>query len=211
MTTPAPVAKEEQSLGPLLPMIAFVLLGTTLAAWSPRSTGPALEGSSSPAPSRQPGPASEIMVLGTVDDPAALNVFLGEMQHPPKAVVARTVDGGGAHPRITLVYLADVDGCGSGGCRLLVLEPRNGGLKEMSVTTLSRPPVRVLDTRTSGMPDLAVTVCGGGIVECHEALLPFDGQGYASNPTMPPARALAARPSGTVAISAEEVFAAFRR
>ncbi len=66
---------------------------------------------------------------------------------------------------------------------------------------MTRLPIKVLSTFTNGMPDLAVTVCGGGILECYEAVLPFDGSRYPSNPTVAPARKLETGTDGEVVIS----------
>lgn len=105
------------------------------------------------------------------------------------------------------------DWCGSGGCILLVLEPDGDRLIELSRSTISHPPVRVLNTRTNGMPDLSVGVRadyypGDGP---KFVALPFDGETYALNPTSPPARLLSGQIEGEVAISEEDVAKAFRR
>ena len=137
---------------------------------------------------------------------ALLRHYVGDSGAPlPTAVVARTVNGGGAHFPITLAYLTDRDACGSGGCTLLVGAPNSDRTVLLGRVTVTRPPIRVLTTRTNGMPDLAVTVCGGGIIECYEAVLPFDGSRYPSNPTMPPARKLESATDGEVIISEELV------
>ncbi|WP_420470732.1 hypothetical protein [Brevundimonas sp. FT23042] len=157
-------------------------------------------------------------MIGTVDDPAALRAFLmaeatSSGAAPPAAVVARTIDGGPAHPRITLVYMTDPNWCGSGGCTLLVLEAGRNGMTQLSQTTISHPPVRVLNTRTNGMPDLSVRVRadyypGDG---AKFVALPFDGQAYARNPTVPPARLLNEPVDGEVVISETDVARAFGR
>ncbi len=53
----------------------------------------------------------------------------------------------------------------------------------MSVVQL---PVGVLDSKTNGWRDLAVTVAGGGIPAA-TMRLPFDGTAYAENATVTPA------------------------
>lgn len=153
-----------------------------------------------------------------VDDREALEAFLQTeaartRSSPPKAVVARTVDGGPTHPRVTLVFMADPSWCGSGGCTLFILVPAGDGLAELSSATLVHPPVLVLDTRTNGMPDISVRVRsdsypGDG---AKFVALPFDGRTYASNPTLPPAHLLPRLPDGEIAISEDEVAIAFGR
>jgi len=92
-----------------------------------------------------------------------------------------------SQPKSVLVYLKDNNFCGSGGCRLLILEPQGKSFREIGLVSISRPPVRVLAHATKGWKDIAVSVCGGGFTDCYEAALPFNGKGYASNPTAPPA------------------------
>lgn len=133
------------------------------------------------------------------------DALAGRGSTSPKMFVARTVDGGDAHRRITLAYLADRDWCGSGGCTLVVAESTPEGAVLLGRTTITRPPIRVLASSTNGMPDLGVLVCGGGIIECYEAVLPFDGRRYASNPTMPPAYRPPTPRDGEVVISDEMV------
>lgn len=172
-----------------------------------------------PAPPAPPQAAtSGTRLIGVVDDPQALQTFLRlkaieSRGSPPPSVVARTVDGGPRHPRITLVYMSSPDWCGSGGCRLFVLEPGHAGLEELAGVTLVHPPVLILDTRTHGMPDIAVRVRGDYYPGEGEktVVLPFDGRTYASNPTVPPARLLQGTANGEIAISEDQVAMAFRR
>jgi len=171
-----------------------------------------------PAPPQTAAPENAPRLIGTVDDPQGLRAFLladaiASRAAPPAAVVARTIEGGPDHPRITVVYMADPIWCGSGGCALLVLEPGRDGLTQLSRTTLSHPPVRALKTRTNGMPDLSVRVRadyypGDGP---KFVALPFNGRAYALNPTVPPARLLREPIDGEVVISEADVATAFRR
>lgn len=87
-----------------------------------------------------------------------------------------------------IVYLDGRAWCGSGGCELLVLSPKGSSFKVLSKITMSRPPIRVLETRTKGWRDLSVWVQGGGIQPGYQAKLPFDGSRYAENPSVPPAQ-----------------------
>lgn len=156
---------------------------------------------------REDAPADVAAIAGP--DEAVAAFLVDEMADSdatsPTMFVARTVDGGPDHPRITLAYLTNPGSCGSGGCTLRVLEAKPEGPVELGRVTLTRPPIRVLTSRTNGMPDLGVVVCGGGIMECHEAVLPFDGRRYASNPTLPPAWRPPTPRDGEVVISDEMI------
>lgn len=166
-----------------------------------------------------PVASAPVTIIGEVDDPAALQAYLAKMQDEDKAlyeempmvaVAARSVDGGPEHPRLTLVYLATQGWCGTGGCDLLILEAADGGLRELSSMGVSRPPIRMLDTRSNGMPDISVKVCGGGIIECYDARMPFNGVTYPGNPSVAPAERIPSSVKGETAISQEEVSVVFR-
>lgn len=158
------------------------------------------------------------MVVGGVDDLPAVQAFLlakftGSRESPPPMIAARTVDGSPAHPRITLVYMTGPTWCGSGGCTLFVLAPGETGLVELGAVTLVHAPVIVMDTRTNGMPDIAVRVRGDYYPGEGEkfVVLPFDGHDYAANPTMPPARLLPGPADGEIGIAEDQADFAFGR
>lgn len=188
-------------------LLRLVLLASVAlsAACSPEGAEPATEAVEAPSVRVATTGVAET----TEPDEAAAAFLIAEMsggESPtPRMFVTRTIDGGEAHPRITLAYMVDRDWCGSGGCTLLIFESGPAEVVQLGRITITRPPIRVLTTRTNGMPDLAVTICGGGITECGEAVLPFDGQRYASNPTMPPAHRPRTPPEGKVVISEELV------
>jgi hypothetical protein len=104
-----------------------------------------------------------------------------------------------------LVYPMDAsDGvenefCGSGGCDLYVLSLSRTGYRVVTAISITRPPIRVLPTKTHGRHDLAVFVAGGGIIRGYEARLRFNGRSYPENPTVPPATRLES-PRGKVVI-----------
>jgi hypothetical protein len=91
--------------------------------------------------------------------------------------------------------------CGTGGCPTLVLAPAESSYRIVSRISITRPPIRVLNTKSHGWRDLAVWVQGGGIQPGYEADLPFDGESYATNPTVLPAHRLIPQSSGRVVIS----------
>ncbi|HET9342780.1 MAG TPA: hypothetical protein VFO25_07700 [Candidatus Eremiobacteraceae bacterium] len=98
-----------------------------------------------------------------------------------------------------LVYLIGSGYCGSGGCMLFVMVKDGDHWRMMSRTTITRPPIYMLRQTSHGWHDIAVLVCGGGIINCYESEIPFDGRTYALNPSVPPARKLQ-HVSGTVVI-----------
>jgi hypothetical protein len=65
-------------------------------------------------------------------------------------------------------------------------------------TTVTRPPIQVLASKSNGWHDIAVRVAGGGIANGYDAELSFDGRKYPSNPTVPPARRVAEEVAATV-------------
>lgn len=107
-----------------------------------------------------------------------------------------------ANTRLVLVQFLGPEYCGSGGCNLLILRPEGDSFTVLGDVTITRAPVRVLASRTNGLPDIAVQVSGGG-ADPHEALLPFDGARYASNPTVAPARPTGGAP-GVIVIAEDQ-------
>ena len=93
----------------------------------------------------------------------------------------------------------DQSWCGTGGCTTLILAPRDSGYELVTKITITRRPIRVLDSKTNGWRDLSVIVGGGGISP-YEAKLPFDGKTYPSNPSMPPALRIDAETAGKVVL-----------
>ena len=91
--------------------------------------------------------------------------------------------------------------CGTGGCPTLVLVPVQSSFRIVSRIGITRPPSRVLNKQTNGWHDLAVWVQGGGIQPGYEADLPFDGENYATNPTVAPAHRLSPKAAGQVVVS----------
>jgi hypothetical protein len=99
-----------------------------------------------------------------------------------------------------VVYLTGQMWCGSGGCRTLVLAPAGSSYSVVTRITITRPPIRVLNTKSNGWHDLGVWVQGGGIQPGYEAELPFDGKSYPSNPSIPPARRSTEKAAGKVLV-----------
>ncbi|MAC57699.1 MAG: hypothetical protein CMH85_05375 [Novosphingobium sp.] len=108
------------------------------------------------------------------------------------------LDGDGT-PEV-LAYVGGPMMCGTGGCNLVVLKREGGDLRKISELSVVQLPVGVLDSKSNGWRDLAVTIAGGGVAE-HTVRLQFDGKGYPRNPTIAPAQETDTL--GTVLIPAE--------
>ncbi len=85
-----------------------------------------------------------------------------------------------------LAYFIGPTICGSGGCNLYVFEQDDGVLVERGRLTVTKLPVGVAEGNEQGWRDLVVTVGGGGI-EGGLRNVPWTGEAYHSNPTVPPA------------------------
>jgi hypothetical protein len=99
-----------------------------------------------------------------------------------------------------IVYLTGQSWCGSGGCVALILSLEGPSYKVVTKITVARTPIRVLKAKSKGWHNLGIWVQGGGIQSGYEAELHFDGKSYPTNPSIPPARPLAARAPGEVAV-----------
>jgi hypothetical protein len=106
----------------------------------------------------------------------------------------------GAKMPEVVVYVSGRAWCGSGGCSMLILRKEGPSFTVITRTTITRPPIRVLQTTTNGWHDVGVWVQGGGIQPGYTALLPFNGTAYASNPAVPPARHSNGDPGGEILI-----------
>ena len=114
------------------------------------------------------------------------------------------VDLDGRGKRDAVVYVTGQSWCGSGGCTVLVLTPEASSYRVVSKILIARPPILLLAARSNGWRDLGVWVQGGGIRRGHEYGLPFDGKGYPTNPSVPPARQLEGEGAGEVVLAPSE-------
>ncbi len=110
------------------------------------------------------------------------------------------VDLKGDGTKEVIVYVSGRAWCGSGGCVLLILAPEGMSYRVVTRTTIARPPIQMLNTKSNGWHDISVVVAGGGIAG-YEAILPFDGKTYPSNPSVPPARRSIEKIQGETVIS----------
>ena len=86
-----------------------------------------------------------------------------------------------------LVYILGRENCGSGGCKMLVLEQSGRTFRVRADLSVTRLPVAVLQEKSHGWRNLTVLVGGGGVIPGYRAVLPFDGQHYPENPSVEPA------------------------
>ena len=101
---------------------------------------------------------------------------------------------------VAIVYVSGRTWCGSGGCEMLVLVPKDDSFDVVAETTVTQLPVRVLTTRSNGWYDIGVWVQGGGIQPGYEAELSFNGRTYPSKTTIPPAQRVEGNVAGKVVI-----------
>ena len=101
-----------------------------------------------------------------------------------------------------IVYVSGRAWCGTGGCVMLILAHEGESYRVVTETTITRPPIRVLATKSNGWHDISVLVAGGGVQPGYEAELSFDGKTYPSNPSVLPARPLKKKVRGKIVMSA---------
>jgi hypothetical protein len=103
-----------------------------------------------------------------------------------------------------IVYLISQQWCGSGGCNLYILQKSGNAWKIVTSTTITNPPIRILDRKLNGWHSLGVWIQGGGIQPGYEAELRFNGKTYPRNPSVPPARRAAKNIKGEVLIDSNQ-------
>ena len=102
--------------------------------------------------------------------------------------------------REAIVYIMEREWCGSGGCTTLILAPEGSSYRIVTKISVSRPPIRILSTKSNGWHDLGVWVQGGGVQPGYEAKLRFDGKSYPRNPSVAPAQRLVETVGGEVVV-----------
>jgi hypothetical protein len=143
---------------------------------------------------------------GTAAQDGALRKFLQSYVGPPNAQTKQTrYFAAVVHLRDddteqVIVYLIGSAWCGTGGCTLLILIPKDSSYTVLAKMTVAQQPIRVLESKTNDWHDLGVWVQGGGIQPGYEARLPFDGKGYPENPTTPPAQRIGTKAKGKVVV-----------
>jgi hypothetical protein len=133
-----------------------------------------------------------------------LQQYLGADSYPawskPTHYVARFVDLNGTGSNEVIVYLMNGPWYGSGGCATLILAPEKSLYRVVTWTTITWPPIRILETRSHGWRDIGVWVQGGGIQPGYEAVLHFDGKEYPSNPSVALAKPADKQMAGTLVV-----------
>jgi hypothetical protein len=99
-----------------------------------------------------------------------------------------------------VVYVSGRAWRGSGGCSMLILKVEGASFSVIARTTITRPPIRMLQTVTNGWHDVCVWVQGGGVQTGYAAVLSYNSKTYASNPTVPLARPSTTDPGGEILI-----------
>jgi hypothetical protein len=132
-----------------------------------------------------------------------LRTFPGR-DDPTARYSAAFVDLNGDGKPEVIVYISGRNWCGTGGCPTLILASMGSSYSVVTHITITRPPIRLSKNLSHGWRNISVWVAGGGIDPAYQAELRFDGVTYPSNPTVPPARPLAAKAVGEVVISGSE-------
>ncbi len=146
----------------------------------------------------------------TPQDPAADTTLKAFLKHYLKSgstefdkttrYSAAFADLSGAKTPEVVVYVSGRAWCGSGGCSMLILRAEGAAFSVIARTTITRPPIRILQTVTNGWHEVGVWVQGGGIQTGYTAVLSYNGKTYASHPTVPPARPSTTDPGGEILI-----------
>jgi hypothetical protein len=125
----------------------------------------------------------EAAIAAAIRADAAKSGGLGDN---PRWVLARSdLDGDGDDE--ALAYVIDPQFCGTGGCTLYMLDEKDGAWVVVSKTGPSQLPVYRLDPGPDGWVALGVTTGGGGAAPAVMNVA-RDSNGYATNPTVPPAK-----------------------
>ena len=84
---------------------------------------------------------------------AFLQTFDAELKD--RFVAALTDLNGDGSPE-GIVYLTSNVWCGTGGCTMLILEQAGGSWRLLTKASITRPPIRVLGTKSNGWRDVGV-------------------------------------------------------
>lgn len=142
---------------------------------------------------------------GRSQDDASVRDFLKAFDSDLKGrFVVGFADLNGDGKPEAIVHLTSSDWCGSGGCTTLVLLRDADLWRLVTKIPITRPPIRVLTTKSNGWCSIAVWVQGGGIQPGYEAELRFDGKSYPTNPSIAPARRLVEDVTGEVLIASSD-------
>jgi hypothetical protein len=152
----------------------------------------------------EPAAAQENANVQSTNRVASLKLVLQKLDPSPSArYIAVFADLNGKEPAEAIVYMLSQRWCGSGGCFTFIFRREGGNWVTISKTSITRPPIYVLDSVSNGWHSIGVWVQGGGIQPGYEAELPFTGKTYPLNPTTPPSRPVK-NPKGSIVISSTQ-------
>jgi hypothetical protein len=86
------------------------------------------------------------------------------------------VDLNGDGRNEAVVWARDANLCGTSGCGLEVFEHGKSGWRFLIDVATTRPPIKILPTRTHGWRDLSSWQYGGGVDHPYEAWWHFNGR-----------------------------------
>ena len=92
----------------------------------------------------------------------------------PVWYVSAFVDLAGTGRKQVVVYFGGRGWCGTGGCRMLILNPVGPSYEIIAKIPAVRPPFRLLETKSSGWRDLSAWVQGGGILYGYDQRIVFE-------------------------------------
>ncbi|MGV3580496.1 hypothetical protein [Brevundimonas sp.] len=165
----------------------LIPLALIFAPFALAGCSPAEAPASAPAtPSAPTAPVAPTAPAAQTNDPTlgtAIATVLGENAASTRIAMKIVGEGEG---RIALVYLVGMNWCGTGGCNLVILRPGPTGWEQIGNVGRVSNPVRLLTTSSHGLPDIGVTVSGGGGPPAYEAKLSFDGRAYPRFPSDEP-------------------------
>ena len=76
--------------------------------------------------------------------------------------------------------------CGSGGCNMLILQPKGAGYRLVTEMTVTQSPIVISKNKTNGWSDLIEYAEGGGMPLTY-VIMRFNGRTYPTNPSAAPA------------------------
>jgi hypothetical protein len=139
-------------------------------------------------------PETPVVKFGKIDyvpslkkrNAAVEKAILAAMHTPGKPVcyLYNLVDLNGDGKQEAVAYILSC--CGSGGCNMLILQPKGAGYRLVTQMTVTQSPVVISKNKTNGWSDLIEYAEGGGMPLTY-VVLRFNGRSYPTNPTVAPA------------------------
>ena len=136
----------------------------------------------------------EVAWAANAEDEAALQAYLQATSKVSYDYQVGWADLNGDGRQDAIIRFTSQDFCGSGGCGLEILVQTKRGFRSVGGTTITRLPVKVLESRHHGWRDISVFVAGGGILPGYTARMLFNGRRYPPNPSTLPAKPMSNSP-----------------